>query len=447
MRGSWCAALAAMALVIAASAAPARGETEEPTPLAELVVPDAARPGPSFDVETATQAYLATLSAADRARSDAYFEGGYWLPLVGLLYDVALVALVLELGISARLRDLGERAVRWRFLASAIYGALLVVVWAVLDLPLAFWVGFVREHAYGLSNLTAGGWLVEQAKGLGVSVVLAPPAVAILHAVVRRRPGRWWIPATVTSMVFLVISLVIAPVFIAPVFNEYRPLRPGPVRDAIVSMVRANGVEAEDVYWFDASKQTKRISANVSGALGTTRISLNDNLLRDTSLPEIEAVLGHELGHDVLHHIGKMVLELSLLIGAGLAAAQRVHLRLLTWRGARWKLRDGGDVAGLPLVAMLISAWFVLMTPVLNTIVRSAESEADLFGLNAAREPHAFASVAMKLASYRKLAPSPLEEAIFYDHPSGTTRVRMAMTWFREHPDAGAGGTGAAAPR
>lgn len=446
MAGWWRAALAAVLLGAAAPSSPARAEVEEPTPLAELAIPDAARPGPGFDVETATRAYLATLSGADRARSDAYFEGGYWLPLVSLAYDVALVALLLELGLSARLRDLGERVGRWRFLHSALYGALLVVVSAVLELPLAFWVGFVREHAYGLSNLTAGGWLVEQAKGLGVSLVLAPPAVAILHAVVRRRPGRWWIPATATAMVFLVISLVIGPVFIAPVFNDYHPLRPGPVRDAIVSMVRANGVDAQDVYWFDASKQTKRISANVSGALGTTRISLNDNLLRDSALPEIEAVLGHELGHDVLHHIGKMVVSFGLLIAAGLAAAQHAYLRLLRWRGERWGLRDGGDIAGLPLVTVLVSAWFVVMTPVLNTVIRTSESEADLFGLNAAREPHAFASISMKLASYRKLEPSPLEEAIFFDHPSGATRVRMAMTWFREHPDAGAGGIRAAAP-
>ena len=131
-------------------------------------------------------------------------------------------------------------------------------------------------------------------------------------------------------MVFLVIGLVITPVFLAPVFNDYRPLRPGPVRDAIVSMVRANGIDAEDVYWFDASKQTKRISANVSGALGTTRISLNDNLLREASLPEIEAVVGHELGHDVLHHIGKMVLQLALLMAAGFAVSQHVYCLLYT---------------------------------------------------------------------------------------------------------------------
>ncbi|MBK7971850.1 MAG: M48 family metalloprotease [Deltaproteobacteria bacterium] len=446
MRRRWDAARVAVVLMAILVAGAARAEVEEPTPRSDLAIPDAARPGPGFDVESATQAYLATLGDADRARSDAYFEGGYWLPLVGLLYDLAVVALLLELGISRRLRDLGERAVRWRFVQSTIYGAALVVVAAVLELPLAFWVGFVREHAYGLSNLTAGAWAVVQVKGLGASLVLAPPAVAVVHAVVRRRAGRWWIPATATAMVFLVIGLVITPVFLAPVFNDYRPLRPGPVRDAIVSMVRANGIDAEDVYWFDASKQTKRISANVSGALGTTRISLNDNLLREASLPEIEAVVGHELGHDVLHHIGKMVLQLALLMAAGFAVSQHVYARLLRWRGLRWGLRDGGDIAGLPLVALLISAWFVVMTPALNTIVRTAESEADLFGLNAAREPHAFASVAVKLASYRKLAPTALEEAIFYDHPSGVPRVRMAMTWFREHPDAGAGGTRASPP-
>jgi STE24 endopeptidase len=411
----------------------------EPTPQGTLAVPAAARPGPGFDVERATQAYLASVPTEARAKSDAYFEGGYWLKLWGLLYGLGVAGVLLYGRISARLRDATERISRRPWLQNLLYGAGLIVLFWLLSLPLAIYRGWWREHAYGLSNLTLVGWFVDGIKGLGLSIVLGAPVLALIMAVVRRRRGNWWAPAAALAVLFTFFVNFIAPVFLMPVFNKFQPLGPGPVRDAVLSLARANGVPADNVYWFDASRQTSRISANVSGLAHTTRISLNDNLLGKTSVPEINAVMAHELGHYVLNHSFKLVLQTGLVLAAGFAFAQWGQRRLLARRGARWGLRGPADIAGLPLVIALLSVWFFAMTPVTNTIVRNAESEADLFGLNAAREPHAFASVSMRLAAYRKLEPTPLEEIVFYDHPSGATRVRMAMSWAAEHPDAGAG--------
>ena len=225
--------------------------------------------------------------------------------------------------------------------------------------------------------------------------------------------------------------------FLAPIFNDYKPLSAGPVRDTILSLTRANGVPATEVFWFDASKQTTRISANVSGLFNTMRISLNDNLLSNTSIPEIKAVMAHEVGHYVLNHGFKFTLQLGLLLTIGFAITQWMQGRLLSRFGQRWHVRGPADSAGLPLVVALLSVWFFLMTPLTNSIVRIAETEADFYGLNAAREPHGFASVSMRLSTYRKLEPSPFEEIVFFDHPSGRSRVAMAMRWFKEHPDAG----------
>jgi len=426
---------------------PAQATPVQPTPRGNLQIPDAARPGPGFDVEAATGAYLDTLPAALRARSDAYFEGGYWLSLWDSLAGVAIAWLLLGTRVSARIREWAERRSRWVFLQAVLYVAVAMVAATLLELPLSFYESYVREHRYGLSNLALGGWFGEQAKGLGLSVVLGAPAVALVHAVVRWRRGDWWLPASLVVVVLIFVQSMIEPVFLAPVFNDYHPLERGPVRDAIERLARANGVPGENLYWFDASRQTTRISANVSGFLGTTRISLNDNLLRDTSLPEIEAVLGHEMGHYVLHHAFKIILEFGLLIAAGFAAAQWAQRRLVDRLGARWAIRDVCDVAGLPLVIALLATWFFLTTPISNSIIRTHEAEADIFGLDAVREPHAFASVSMRLATYRKIAPSPLEELLFFDHPSGLTRVRMCMRWFREHPDAGVGGHADPCPR
>jgi len=429
--------IAAVLLLLAAAPAPAQAPAAAQ---AQFVVPDATRPGPDFDVERATRAWLDTLPADARAKSDAYFEGGYWLELWGFVYTLAVAALLLYGGLSARLRAAAERCVRGRWLQALLYSAGLIVLLTLLTLPLALYQGWWREHAYGLSNLSLAGFLAERAKSLALAVLLGAPLLATIIAAARRSAGRWWLPATAISVMFLLFVSFIAPVFITPVFNRFQPLPAGPVRDAVLSMAHANGVPADDVYWFDASKQTTRISANVSGLAHTTRISLNDNLLNRTSLPEIKAVMAHEIGHYVLNHSLKLVLQMGLVLAAGFGFTQWAASRLVARNGARWSLRSPDDMAALPLIIALLSTWFFVMTPVTNSIVRTAELEADLYGLNAGREPHGFAAVAMRLSTYRKLEPSPLEEILFFDHPSGRTRVRAAMTWFAENPTAGAAG-------
>jgi STE24 endopeptidase len=215
-------------------------------------------------------------------------------------------------------------------------------------------------------------------------------------------------------------------VFIAPVFKTYTRLSDPSVRDPILSMARANGIAVDAVYVVDQSRQTTRISANVSGLLGTERISLNDNLLNRCSLPEIEAVVAHEIGHYVLHHGFKNVLMISIVAGIGFAFVSWGFGRL-NQHHPQWKIASVGDVAGLPLIALLFAVFQVLVMPISNTIIRSDEYEADIFGLNAARQPDAFAAVALKLGEYRKLDPGSIEEFIFFDHPSGRTRIYSAM--------------------
>src|SRR3712207_1751726 len=158
-------------------------------------------------------------------------------------------------------------------------------------------------------------------------------------------------------------------------------------------MARANGVPADDVLMFDASKQSKRISANVSGIFGTLRISLNDNLLNRSTPEEIQMVMAHELGHYVLNHIPKMLVSFSLVLLAGFAFIAWAFPRVLARWGAGWGVADIQYPAGLPLLMALLSVYFFLATPVMDTLIRTQEAEADLFGLNASRQPDGFATV------------------------------------------------------
>lgn len=387
----------------------------------------------AFDPEAATRAWLDSVPAEVRERSDAYFEGGYWLLLWGTLYTLGVAYVLLHFGISHRLRAWAEKLTRFRFVHALVYGGQYVVAAFVLSLPWAIYTGFYREHQYGLATQAFGPWFGEQLIGLGISVVLFGLFIAFVYQIIRKAPKSWPLWGGGLAAGFFLFVITIAPVFIAPLFNDYKPLEEGELRDEIISMARANGVPAEEVYWFDASRQTTRISANVSGLFGTTRISLNDNLLNEGTPAEIKAVMGHEIGHYVTNLIVGLVLPFSLLVALGFVVVKYFFPRILARYGGSWGVRGIDDPAGFPLIVALITGFFFLMTPVTNTIVRENERTADIYGLNAAREPDGFASVALKLATYRKLEPSPVEEFIFYDHPSGRSRVAMAMQWMAEN--------------
>jgi STE24 endopeptidase len=396
-------ALSLVAVVAAFAAGRAVAQSAAPA-----TAPPPAAVASELDPVAATEAYLATVPAEKRARSDAYFEGGYWLQLWGFLWSVGIAALLLWGRISARMRDLARRLTRFRPLQTALYWAQYLIVVTLLGAPLAVYRDYLRERDYGLATQTFGAWLGDQGKALGLGLVLGALFIVALYGVLRRAPRAWWIWGAALAVVFLAFVALIAPVYINPIFNEYTPLRDETVRRPILSLARANGIPVEEVWQMDASRQTTRISANVSGFLGTERVTLNDNLLRRCTLPEIEAVMGHEMGHYVLNHVYELLIELGLVIVLGFAFLRWGAERALRRFGARWRVEGIADPAGLPLVAALFAVFFFVMTPVVNTIIRVNEAEADVYGLNAARQPDGFATVALKLGEYRKLAPGPL---------------------------------------
>jgi STE24 endopeptidase len=387
----------------------------------------------TFNPEVATKAYLSTLQGAARAKSDAYFEGGYWLPLWGAVVSVVSYWLMLRFRWSAAWSGWAQRVTRRRWLQPALYSLPFTVISAAIVLPWTIYVGFYREHQYGLSNQTFLDWFKEWGITLGVGLVTGAIFFAIIYAVVRNSPKRWWLWGTGAFAVLSMILIMLAPLFIEPLLNKYTPMQAGPVRSEILRIAHEQGIPTDNVYVVDASRQSKRISANVAGLGPTIRIALNDNLLNRSNLAGIKAVMGHEMGHYKLYHIQKLVLYLSLMALAALAIAYWAMPRLLARHGDRWGVRDVADPGSAPLFLALLAVLSLPGGLIFNSIVRHHESEADAFGLDAAREPDGFAMTAMQLSEYRKIEPAPLEEVLFYDHPSGRTRVSMAMEWKARH--------------
>jgi STE24 endopeptidase len=398
-----------------------------------IQIPPEAQVSPHFDATAATNSYLAQIPADKTARSDAYFEGGYWMILWDFLYGGAVALLLLNLRWSARMRDLAERVTPFKPVHTLVYWVQYLVLTSVLMFPLTVYEDYFREHKYGLATQTFGPWTGDQMKDLGVNLVLGGLLAVVLFGVVRRLQRTWWIWGAVVTSLFWIFTALIVPVFIVPIFNKVTRLDDPKIVDPILSMARANGIPAKDVYQIDASRQTMRMSANVSGFANTMRITLNDNLLRRGSPEEIQAVMGHEMGHYVLNHVYKGIVFLSIITVLAFAYLRwAIGWTVHRW-GEKWQIRGLGDTAVLPLVVLLASVFIFVITPISNTFIRSQEYEADMYGLNTSRQPDGFAQAAIHLGEYRKMNPGPVEEFIFFDHPSGRNRIYAAMRWKAEN--------------
>ena len=265
------------------------------------------------DPAAATRAWLETVPAEKRARSDAYFEGGYWLILWNFLLGAAISLLLLESGLVGSLRDFAERTTRFKALQVALYAIPYVVIVAVLSFPLGVYSDYFREHAYGLATQNLAPWFREQLIGLSVarSWRRRPDDGALCG--LSSCPRTWWVWGTGVGVLFLSSAMLIGPVCIAPLFNTYKPITDPKISQPILAMARANEIPVRQVFEVDASRQSNRVSANVSGLFGTARIALNDNLLKQCTLPEIRAVMAHEMGHYVLNHGIKLILYFGAL--------------------------------------------------------------------------------------------------------------------------------------
>src|SRR5204863_9663942 len=212
---------------------------------------------------------------------------------------------------------------------------------------------FFREHQYGMATQSFAPWFREQLLGLALTLAGGTLVVVVLYAVFRRALRTWWIWGTIVLIVFSGTLILIAPVCVDPLSNTYKPLTDPKIRDPILTMARANEIPVKQVFEVDASRQTTRVSANVAGLLGTTRVALNDNLLKQCTLPEIRAVMAHEMGHYVLNHGAKLTVYFGIVALFGFAIARFFFDWAIRIWGERWDVRGISDPAGLPLLTLI----------------------------------------------------------------------------------------------
>jgi STE24 endopeptidase len=386
----------------------------------------------AFDPVSATNALLSALPAAARLKATHYTQGGHWLLLWGWLVGVAASLIIARLGLLRGLRQAitGKRARPWLFSLAAA-GA-YVLADALLELPWSVYADWWREKSYGLTSQPLAGWFHDQMIGLIINIVASSLFLALLYALIRRTPRWWWAWASGLAAVFIVIFMVLGPVLIEPLFNKYTPAPPGPTRDAVVALAKIAGVPSDKIYIYNGSKQSNRYTANVSGLFGSARVAMSDVMFaKGADIAEVRGVVGHEMGHYKRGHviIGAIIFSLFALIA--FAIAQAVFPRVDIW------VKSGAlgiaDPAGLPTLAIIFATLGLLGTPLTMTFTRFEESDADAFSLRVAHEPDGLAKALVKTIEYRADSPGPVEEFLFYDHPSVRRRVQRAMNWKAAH--------------
>lgn len=373
---------------------------------------------------------LAHFTPEDVARGHAYAVGRYWLFAAGTALRLAALALLIVTPASSALRNLAVRLSPARpAVAVAIYVALLVLIFELLTLPLGYYGGFVREHAFGLSTQARAAWFLDRAKGALLAFVLAVPLGSLLALLWRRYPARWVLPAWALAGVVMILLVALAPVVIDPIFNVIRPLRDPAMARRVMALAGKAGIPVDQVYEMDASRRTRKGNAYVTGIGHTKRIVLYDTLLTGSRPDEVELVVAHEIGHWKRAHIWKGI-GLSLL-GMGIAL----------WGGARvldWAVRRGGfhlagpaDVAGIPLFLLAMFVLSLASLPIQNAISRTFERQADRTSLELTGNASAFIRSEVQLArsNLADLAPPRLVVWLLYTHPPVAERIRMAETF------------------
>ena len=357
-----------------------------------------------------------------------YHRSGNVLWAVETGLGMIIPALLLFSGVSARMRALSQRVGRRWLLTVLLYAVLFTVLMAALTFPLSYYAGYVRQHQYGLSNQSLGAWSGDWIKGVALSGLGLAAVLWIPYLLLRRSPRRWWLYAGFTSIPLTALLLVISPVWIDPLFNDYEPMEDRVLESRILALSQRAGIGGSRVYQVDKSSDTKLVNAYVTGVGATKRIVLWDTLLEKLGEEQILFVTAHEMGHFVLRHTLAVIIATAILVTLSLYAVHRTAGGLIARFSSRFGFNDLSDVASLPLLLLLGNAALFLLAPLVLGFSRHQEHEADRFALEITQDNHAAASTFVVLQQENLVVPRPGRLYVLWrsSHPPLAERVAFA---------------------
>lgn len=363
------------------------------------------------------------------AKAEAYTTGNHWLLFAGVAVSLLVALIMVRLRLLDRIAARMEK--RGLFLSTFTVSAAFLLISTVIALPWTIYNDWYRERSYDLSSQGLSDFLGQLAISEGIGMVLGGLFLAGVYALIRRTGTRWWLWSGGLAGGVTLLMLLAGPTLIEPLFNEYKPVPQGEVRDALEKIADDVGIPHDRIFLYDGSRQSDRFTANVSGIGPAARIAISDVAMKEASLDEVRAVTGHEAGHYQLGHVWRSVVILPLLAMLFFYLLNRLFAPTARLLGSDARL---DEPRGLPVFAVVGSVLSLLVTPLTNTLTRVGETEADQYSLKTVNEPEALATALIKTAEYRYPRPSALEEALFYTHPSVEKRVLRAMEWKAKTP-------------
>ena len=374
-------------------------------------------------------AAVAVPEATEKAMSYYYTRNTLWV--IGLAWGLFVPALFLFTGWSARIRDVAARVSSKWAVMMLVYLVIYSAITYAMGLPLAYYDEFVVEHQFGLSNQALSKWLIDALIGFGVGTVISYFILLGIYRMLKRSPQRWWLYTGLISVPFVFLLILVAPIWIDPLFNKFGPMKDHALEAKILALADKAGIEGGRVFEVEKSVDTKKISAYVAGFMDTKRIVLWDNIIARMDEPELMSVMGHEMGHYVLGHVWKSILLICALIMLALYGAHRLSRGLIDRYKARFGFDRLDDIASWPLIGLVTSVVIFVAAPAFNAYSRYNEHEADRFGLEIARNNDAAANAFVKLQADNLGNPRPnaLLHLLRGDHPTLAERIEFANTY------------------
>jgi len=359
-------------------------------------------------------------------RAKDYHRAGRILGVAGFALDLALLFLLIFAGLTTGLRTLAEHMTSHPALALLIYFILVGLILELPGLPLNYLKGYRLEHRYGLSNLTFWSWVKDQLKGLAVGGTLAILGVEFVYWTLRNWPAEWWIISATAFVAFFILLANLAPVLLLPIFFKFKPVENAALTERLLELSRRAGTRVRGVFEWKLSEKSKKANAALVGLGNTRRIILSDTLLEKFSADEVEAVLAHEFGHHVRHHVFRMIVVQTVTTYVGFYLANAC---LLKW-GPALGFRSVADFANFPLLILVSMGLSVILLPCVNSHSRWLERQADAYALKTIPTPSAFITSMEKLGEINlaERRPAAWIEFIFHSHPSIEKRIAHARS-------------------
>ncbi len=365
------------------------------------------------------------MSLETNPQAKTYSKIKYRLFFVSTLLSGLFLLAVLATGLSAWFV---QYLINWQFskwLLVAMYAGIGYTFMDVIFLPLSFYSGYILEHRFQLSNMTLGAWVWDHIKGFLISIVFSVIALEVLYLFLGFFPETWWIWTFCAWLFFSFVLGKLTPILLLPIFYKIEPLENPSLKERLLNLATVVNAKILGVYKMDMSKKTKKANAMFTGIGNTKRIILGDTLLANFTEEEIEVILAHEMGHYYYKHIMMQLVFSAVLFLTGLLLVNKIIYSLMPVFG----FVTIQDVAAFPLFSLVLSAFFLITMPWVNSFSRACEKAADRFALIHTKNKLAFISSMEKLAKQNLADPCPPRwiEWLLYSHPSIQHRIEMAQ--------------------